>query len=132
MSREDVEIVRQLYDDLSSGDLAAVEDKLGAGIEWDTQARGSDGALVYGIHGAVSTIREWLDAWEDATFEVLEIRDAGDQIAAHLRQHARAKISGIEGDVYAYASFRVSDRSIVGYREHATWPDALASVGLSD
>ena len=57
MSHEDVEIVRRLYDDLSSGDLAAVEAKLGAGVEWDTQARGSDGALVYGIEGAANTIR---------------------------------------------------------------------------
>jgi ketosteroid isomerase-like protein len=131
MSHEDMEIVRRLYDDLSSGDLAAVEAKLGAGVEWDTQARGSDGALVYGIEGAANTIREWLDAWEDATFEVLEIRDAGDQIAAHLQQHARAKISGIEGDVDAYASFTISDLKIVGYREHSTWSAALASVGLS-
>ena len=132
MSHANVEIVRRLYDDLSSGDLAAVEAKLGAGVEWDTEARGSDGALVYGIEGVANAIREWLDAWEDATFEVREARDAGDQIAAHLRQHARAKISGIEGDVYAYASFRISDRKIVGYREHSTWSEALASVGLSD
>ena len=132
MSHANVEIVRRLYDDLSSGDLAAVEAKLGAGVEWDTQARGSDGALVYGVEGVANAIREWLDAWEDATFEVREVRDAGDQIAAHLRQHARAKISGIEGDVYAYASFRICDRKIVGYREHSTWSEALASVGLSE
>jgi len=91
MSQGDMEIVRGLYDDLSRRDLAAVEAKLGAEVEWDTQARGSDGALVYGIEAAANTIREWLDAWEDATFEVLDIRDAGDQIAGHLRQHATAR-----------------------------------------
>jgi ketosteroid isomerase-like protein len=130
MSREDMEIVRALYDDLSRGDLGAVEAKLGAEVEWDTQARGSDGALVHGIERAANTIREWLDAWQDPTFEVLEIRDAGDRIAAHPRQHARAKISGIAGDVDAYASFRMSGGKIVCYREHSTWSEALASVGL--
>src|SRR5256714_15576815 len=132
MSHEDVEIVRRLYDDLSRGDLAAVEAKLGAGVEWDTQARGSDGALVYGVEGVANAIREWLDAWEDATFEVREVRDAGDQIAAHLRQHARAKISGIEGDVDAFASFRVSAGKIIGYREHSSWPAAVQAVGLAE
>ena len=100
-----------LYDDLSRGDLAAVEAKLGVGVEWDTQARGSDGALVYGVEGVANTIGEWLEAWEDATFDVLEIRDAGDQIAAHLRQHARAKISGIEGDVEPVRFVTLTDDS---------------------
>ena len=101
-----MELVRGLYRDLSRRDLATVAAKLGAGVEWDTEARGSDGALVYGIEGVAKAIQEWLDAWEDASFEVREVRDAGDQIAAHLRQHATAKISGIEGDVDAFASFR--------------------------
>ena len=101
MSQENVELVRGLYRDLSRRDLASVAAKLGAGVEWDTEARGSDGALVYGIEGVAKAIQEWLDAWEDASFEVREVRDAGDQIAAHLRQHATAKISGIEGDVDA-------------------------------
>ena len=131
ISEQNVEIVRRwLWAFENSDDV--FRELTHPEVEWDTQARGSDGALVYGVEGVANTIREWLEAWEDATFEVLEIRDAGDQIAAHLRQHARAKISGIEGDVDAYASFRMSDGEIVGYREHSTWSAALASVGLSD
>ena len=132
MSQENVELVRALYRDLSRSDLAAVEAKLGSGVEWDTEARGSDGALVYGIEGVAKAIEEWLDAWEDASFEVREVRDAGDQIAAHLRQHATAKISGIAGDVDAFASFRVSAGKIIGYREHPSWPAAVQDVGLAE
>jgi len=132
MSQENVELVRALYRDLSRSDLAAVEAKLGSGVEWDTQARGSDGALVYGIEGVAKAIQEWLEAWVDASFEVREVRDAGDQIAAHLRQHATAKISGIEGDVDAFASFRISSGKIIGYREHPSWPAAVQAVGLAE
>jgi len=124
--------VRGLYRDLSRRDLASVAAKLGAGVEWDTEARGSDGALVYGIEGVAKAIQEWLDAWEDASFEVREVRDAGDQIAAHLRQHATAKISGIEGDVDAFASFTVCSGKIIGYREHSSWPAAVEAVGLAE
>jgi hypothetical protein len=87
---------------------------------------------VYGIEGVAKAIQEWLDAWEDASFEVREVRDAGDQIAAHLRQHATAKISGIEGDVDAFASFRVCAGKIIGYREHSSWPAAVEAVGLAE
>jgi ketosteroid isomerase-like protein len=131
MSRENVEIVRRIYDDLSRGDLEAVVAQLAAGVEWDTQARGSDGAVVRGIEDVAKGTREWLDAWEDASFELREVRDAGAQIAAHVRQHATAKISGIEGDVDAFASFRISNGKIVGYREHSTWSAALEAVGLA-
>jgi ketosteroid isomerase-like protein len=46
MSEQRVDVVRRIYDDLSRGDLADVEAQLAAGVESDTQARGSDGADV--------------------------------------------------------------------------------------
>jgi ketosteroid isomerase-like protein len=130
MSKHNVEVVRRIYDDLTRGDLEDVEAQLATGVEWDTQARGSDGAVVHGVDGVAKATREWLEAWEDSRFEVREVRDADDQIAAHLRQHATAKISGIEGDVDAFASFRFSNGKIIGYMEHPTWSAALAAVGL--
>jgi ketosteroid isomerase-like protein len=132
MSEQNVEIVRRVYNEMSRGDYEAAAAHLGAGVEWDTSVRGSDGAIVYGAKDVVKVTLEWLDAWEDVSFEVREVRDAGDQIAAHLRQHATAKISGIEGDVDAFASFRVSKGKIVGYREYESWSAALAAVGLSE
>ena len=130
MSQHSLEVVQTIYDALSRGDLQDFEAQLAAGVEWDTQARGSDGAVVHGVDGVARAIREWLDAWENASFELREVRDAGDQLAAHVRQHATAKISGIEGDVDAFASFTVSNGKIVGYVEHSTWSAALEAVGL--
>jgi ketosteroid isomerase-like protein len=130
MSQHNVDLVRRIYDDLSRGDSADVEAQLAAGVEWDTQARGSDGAVVRGVDGVLKATREWLAAWDHASFEVREGREAGDRIAAHIRQHATAKISGIEGDVDAFASFRVSNGRIIGYMEHSTWSAALEAVGL--
>jgi hypothetical protein len=132
VSQEAVEIVRGLYADLTHGDLAAAEARLGANVEWDTTVRGSDGGVVYGAKGVISATREWLDAWEDVGLEVRKIRDIGDLIGAHLRQHARGKSSGIEGDVDAFASFRVSGEKIVGYREYSTWSETVQAVGLKE
>ncbi len=90
-------IVRGLFDDLTRGDLASTEARLTAGVEWDTNARGADGSVVYGREAAITVIHEWLDAWEDASFEVLDVRSAGDQFAGRARQHARGKGSGHHG-----------------------------------
>jgi ketosteroid isomerase-like protein len=130
MSREKVEVVRALYQALDSGDFRAAEAQLAAGVEWDTNARGSDGAVVRGPRAVMGVIRDWLDVWEDVSFEVCDVRDVGDRVAAHMRQHARGKSSGVRGNVDAYAVFTVADDQIAAYREHETWSACLGAVGL--
>lgn len=131
MSQENVEIVYSLFDDLTRGDLVAAEARLSAGVEWDTNARGSDGSVVCGPEAAITVIQEWLDAWEDARFEVLDVRSASDQVAGHARQHARGKGSGITGEVDAFATYKFADGKIAAYREYSTWSEALKAVGLA-
>jgi ketosteroid isomerase-like protein len=130
MSQANVEVVRRLYEALGRGDFRAAEAQLGPEVEWNTNARGSDGTVVFGPGGVMDGIRDWLDVWEDVSFEVRDVRDAGDRIAAHTRQHARGKGSGVRGDVDAYAIFTVADGVIAAYREYPTWPECLGAAGL--
>jgi limonene-1,2-epoxide hydrolase len=131
MSQENVETVRALYEALGRGDFQAAEARLAAAVAWDTNARGSDGTVVVGPEGAMGVIRDWLDVWEDVSFEV-DARDAGDRIAAHMRQHARGRSSGVPGEVHAFAVFTVVDGRIAVYREYPTWSECLEAVGLED
>jgi ketosteroid isomerase-like protein len=121
-----------MFDDLTRGDFVAAEARLSAGVEWDTNARGSDGSTVHGREAAIRVIQEWLGAWEDASFEVLRVRSAGDDVAAHARQHARGKGSGLTGDVDAFATYEFLDGKVAVYREYATWSDCLRAVGLEE
>jgi len=134
MSQQNVEVVLGMYDDLGRGDFEAVAARLAPRVEWDTLARGSDGAVVTGAQEVVKGMVEWLDAWDDVSFEVRAVRDGGEQIALHVRQHARGKGSGVEGDVEAFACCRLYAGVIVGYREYTSWPatvEALERAGAS-
>ena len=130
MSQENVEVVRKIYSDITRPDYEAGAEHLAAGVEWDTRARGSDGSIVYGVDSVAKVSREWLDAWEDVSFELREIREAGDQIAAWIVQHGRGRGSGIAGELVWFASFGFSDAKVISYREYESWPEALKAVGL--
>jgi ketosteroid isomerase-like protein len=130
MSQENVEIVRRLFGDLSRGDLTAAAGHLSAEVEWDTNARGADGSIAHGRGAVISGIREWLEVWEDPSFDVVDVRDAGDRVAAHARQSARGRGSGFQGDVNAFATYTFADGKIAAYREYPTWSDAVKAVGL--
>jgi ketosteroid isomerase-like protein len=114
---------------LGRGDLEAAAAAC-ADVVWDTSARGADGTVVYGSEGVIDVIRDWLEVWEDVSFQMREIRDARDQSAGHVRQHARGRVSGVRGAVDAFATFKLGDGKIAAYREYSTWSAALEAVGL--
>jgi ketosteroid isomerase-like protein len=131
MSQENVEIVRALYEALGRGDFEAAEAQLRPDVAWDTSARGADGTVVFGPSDVMDVIRDWLDVWEDVSFEV-DVRSTGDQIAAHMRQHARGRRSAVRGEVDAFAVFVVTNGGIAAYREYRTRSECLAAVGLKE
>jgi ketosteroid isomerase-like protein len=132
VSQENVEVVRGLYEALDRGDVEAAEARLGDAVAWDTNARGSDGAVAHGPEGVIAVIREWLEVWEDVRFEIRDARDAGDRVAAHVRQHARGRGSGVRGSVDAFARFTVTDGEIVAYREYESWSECLDELGREE
>ncbi len=130
MSQTNVEVVRTFYSDVNRRDDESAEAHLDKEVEWDTTARGADGTIVYGVEDVVKVSRDWLGAWEDVSFELREARDAGDEVAAWTRGHVRGKRSGITGNLDWFACWRFSDAKVIGYREYATWVEALKAVGL--
>jgi ketosteroid isomerase-like protein len=138
MSRENVEVVRQLYEAFLRRDNERPFELLDPDIEWDAsrmpvQAPGSTG--VYRGHQGVRAFwREWLSPWRDLKFEIQDVLDAGDDVVLLIRnQRQWGRHSGIETALPPYAqvlTFR--NGKVVRWRAFPDQQSALEAVGLSE
>ena len=136
MSRENVEIVRELLDAFARRDHEMAFGYYDPEIEWDaTEAADAipDLAGVYRGHDGVRTYwRRWLSAWSDLSFEVEDIRDAGADVVVLIRdQHQTGRLSGIDTDFPPYALvFTIRDGKVVRWKNYMDQATALEAVGL--
>jgi ketosteroid isomerase-like protein len=145
MSQENVEVVRAtmaLYQHpegvalLASGELDL--GLLDPDIEWDASRLTEmipDLAEVYhGHHGVRTYWRTWFEAWKDLEFEVEDVRDAGDDVVALIRnQRQWGRHTSIATELPPYAMvFTFRDGKVVRWRTFPTQAAALEAVGLSE
>ena len=133
MPRENLEIVREMYDRRERGDMHAGEFvhpdiafvRIGSELpdfagEW------------HGIDGLRQATAEYLNVWEDYRFEVEEMIDLGDRVLVLERQTARGKRSGaiISQDVGTLLTLR--DGLIERWEYYWERPEALAAAGIAE
>src|SRR6478735_4121714 len=95
MSQENVEIVARMLASFHAGNandaLAYFADDVAA----DASVR-PDGMVVRGRDEMSRMIGEWVDAWEDWSQEIDEIRDLGDEVMVVATQRGRGRETGID------------------------------------
>ena len=143
MSQENVEIVRAamaVYQHpegmalLAGGDIDL--SLFDTEIEWDASRLDEmipDLAEVYRGHDGVRTYwRRWFEGWKDLEFELQDVRDAGDDVVALIRnQRQWGRHTGIETELPPYGMvFTFRDGRIVRWRTFPTQEEALAAAGL--
>ena len=131
MSRENVEIVRRLFDRWGTEDWREI---IAEDVVWDASAVSLAGvAGVYRGHtGVQHFFRAWLGPWDAPTVELIEAADAGDSVFIAMRWRARGQTSGAEVQQDFYGVYDLRDRMIVGFRQHDTRKEALEAAGLSE
>jgi ketosteroid isomerase-like protein len=130
VSKENVEVVREMVDAFNRGDfqtsLALLDDE----VEWHDPP-GVPGAGVHrGPEAVRSWLARWLGAWESYTVSVEEIIDAGDQVVVVHHERARGKESGVEVDNRSANVCDVRDGKVVRKRPYADRSQALAATEL--
>jgi hypothetical protein len=100
MSREDVEIVRRLYDAVARGDTATVLALYDPDVEWDftRHAYGSmiGGRVYRGHEGLRAFFGDLLDVWESVGWDLEDLIDAGEHVILVANQRARGRTSGAD------------------------------------
>jgi ketosteroid isomerase-like protein len=132
MSRENVEVVRQLMETLAGEDPESALELLDPEVEFDQTAR-PDGEVWHGHEGVRRAMTQWISAFDDWSIEVDRYVDVGaDRALVLWRERGRSRDTGLQlaqrgGTVYTVAGGRIV--KMVAYLGHE---EALEAVGLSE
>jgi ketosteroid isomerase-like protein len=101
MSRENVEIVRRVYDAAMRRDTATLVDLYDPEFEWDTSRDAYWGPLVgRGIYRGHDGLRRWFrelnEAWDSIEFFADELIEVGDKVISVNTGRGRGRRSGID------------------------------------
>ena len=135
MSQENVEIVRELLESFDARTHSHAFEVYDPDIEWDASRHPAlDLAGVYRGHEGVREFwRGWLSAWETISFEVVDLVDAGDKVAAVIHQRNRGRATGMEVDVAPYALvFTFQQGKVIRWCIYPDIAEALEALGLSE
>jgi ketosteroid isomerase-like protein len=133
MSRENVEVVRQMFEAFARGDFEASLNAYAEETAWDDTNYRPDGTVHLGRDAIVDVVRTWRGAFDRYNFEVVEIIDAGgDTVAVVQRETGRGKGGGVEvtnrfGQVITVRSGKIAHTVVYTDPE-----EALEAVGLSE
>jgi len=131
MSAENVEIVRRGYEHFAkTGEV--LEEIIGPGFVWDMSTFRSwpERQTYEGIDGAREFLANWSSAWEVWRLEVVDIKDAGDEVVAILHQSGTAKTTGLEVDMDFAQIWTIEGGKQVRSRIYADPEEALRAAGL--
>ncbi len=133
MSRENIEIVRQIWEADRRRDLETVRDAYAPEVEWeDTTGLWGDWGTARGPDGIQAAWRRWYEAFEDVQFEWEEVADAGDDVVATYRIRARGRGSGIVVEQPVTLLWTLRARKVVRIRAFADRTDALQAARLRE
>jgi ketosteroid isomerase-like protein len=128
---ENLDLMRRAYDEfIRTGELDP--GLYSPDFVWDmSEFRGWPERQTYpGVEGGRTFLREWREAWDDWTFEVESLHDAGDELVAVVRQSGKSKTSGLPVDMRLAQVWTLRDGKLVRMRMYADPAEAFAAVGL--
>jgi ketosteroid isomerase-like protein len=102
MSRENVELVRRVYDAVAARDSETVLSLYHPDLVWDhthnAEVAGLVGEPIYHGHdGLREWSRQFYEAWEDVTADLEDVMDVGDdRVVAVLNYRGRGRVSGLQ------------------------------------
>ena len=135
MSRENVEIVRQIFEAVASRDRERILELYDPGVEIDfapgTLADHVGGTVWTGHEGLRSFDRELREAFEDFDTTCEELIDAGDYVVSVSRYRARGRSSGVEVDgPLQFLVWSLREGKVTRAAWYSTRQEALEAAGF--
>ena len=136
MSRENVEVVRRVYDAFAQQDDTTPFELYSEDIVWDL-SHWRRAALyakpVYSGHAGVrENWRESLEVLGTVDFELVDMTDAGGTVLAAIQERAVGRSSGVPVEARHWAVWTLTDGKIVRLQVFDDRREALEAAGLSE
>lgn len=139
MSRENVEIVRRIYDAVGRRDTKSILALYDAGVELRfSPGTLADhivsGTLVWTGHDGLRTFdRELREAFDNFETTVEELIDAGEHVVTVSRYRARGRASGVEIDgPLQFLVWRIREGKVTRVHWYPTRTEAFEAAGLRE
>ena len=131
MSRENVELVRTVYEGWARGDFRAGSEVMAPDFEWKQREDAVEPGSLRGA--AVGTaLRHLFEVWEDYRIEAEEYIDAGDAVVVVCRARGTGRGSGMELDQTLALVWRARDGKLIDTEVFRDRTEALEAVGLRE
>ena len=130
MSQENVEVVRQGFEH-----LLVTGEPLWSSITSDVEVHdhhSPDQGAYEGHTGLGQWLADWDAAWEEWSFVLERLVDAGDSVVVIYRMRVKGKGSGLELDLSEAQVWQLQAGKAVRLDVYGSAAEALAAVGLSE
>lgn len=131
VSRENVEIVRALFQAFNEGEYGRCFDFIDPDVEWEDPRGIPGGGLHRGHDGVAAWFARWLAAWEHFAVQAEGFTDAGDHVIVSERLRGTGKSSGVPIDQAWVAVYRLRAGRIVRRTDYPDKDAALKAVGMA-
>jgi ketosteroid isomerase-like protein len=128
MSRENVEIVRRLFEEYAQGGVDPALPYFVPDVVWNP----ADEAPQHGRDGVRAYMERWETEWENLETVPEEFIDAGESVLVTVHFSGRGRASGIEVDARLYEVYTLRDGMIVRMDEFTERSAALEAAGFSE
>jgi ketosteroid isomerase-like protein len=134
MSQENVELLRQGFEDFARGDMDAVLERLDPDIEWRPAIAPILGVEMVRGREAVRQFfkRDLYEGFDEFRAEPVAYEDLGDAVLVTTRYIGRGESTGLEIDQTFASLYRFRDGKTVSMRDYSTRAEALEAAGLSE
>jgi ketosteroid isomerase-like protein len=130
VSRENVEIVKRLYDAWQREGFGVVPALMDPDIEYVNPPYAVEPGTRRGYEGFAIAARNIRNVYPTRRFEPLEFDDARNEVAVRVRVVARGVGSSVEVDVERGYVFEIRDGKVVRFAWFNDHAEALKAVGL--
>jgi ketosteroid isomerase-like protein len=127
-----VELVQRAMAAYMGDDEATVRKLVAPDVVISTRPDQPDVREHHGYEGMLRASAEWLEAWDEQTFEAARVWDAGDFVFVGTRESGRGKVSGVPMEYESTFVYTLSQDRIVRIQIFGSERDALKAVRLAE